>query len=511
MSGQPYVYLIVLFLMVGFFSYNQYLVNKGELSLVSQIIDFAGIAEYSKKEPSVEIIKKQSQVRLQNRLGELSKFHKEIQEKRIELIRKRREILTKIKEVNGRLEEEAATFAEIIDKEREAFLDEFPELEKFHKEIVEFKNISDEDLRIKKYQEIKDALLTSLAEKSVRARRSDVFTFEYNLATIEKIVVGQNENDVAYCGGFEECLDKYVKDIESYFKKVHIKNAERENAKLEELTDITSLLENEYDLLSENFESSEVYLQKNNQKIESELKDLSEQLVDITDREFGDLMDLYDELMEEQEMVLDNLKISLVRFKDAEERVNSIINNTIKLLTNTPGKDLDDLVKAGNAWNLERISLAKQLESNESILSQDIRDHWQGTQDMINDMLDTRNQIIELSNINAKDRRYSQTNRGSVNWRTSDPAKPDSSNVENQLKNNRSRNSINPREAIRARDSIKAREAISASSHIDMRPREVRSSISDSRNSDKYDRQFQKYQKFDSPKQQRRDARGLYR
>ena len=504
MSGQPYVYLIVLFLLVGFFSYNQYLVNKGELSLVSQIIDFAGIAEYSKKAPSVETIRKQSQVRLQNRLGELSKFHKEIQEKRAELIYKRREILKKIKEVNEHLEEEASTFAEIIDKEREAFLNEFPELEKFHKEIVEFKNINDQDLRIKKYQEIKEELLGSIAEKSVRTRRSDAVRLENNLTTIERIVVGQEENDVGYCGGFEECLNRYVKDIESYFKKVSSKNVERENAKLEELMDITNLLESEYDLLSENFESSEGYLQKNNQKIESELKDLSEQLVDITEGEFRDLMDLYEELREEQDMALSNLEISLVRFRDAEERVNSIMNNTINQLKEKYGRDFNDLVNVLNAWNIERSNLLGQLESNESILSQGIRGHWRGTQDMITEMVDSRNHIVELSNINT-----GGSNRGSANLRTS--IQSNSSNVDDQLRDARSRSSLKPRDAIRARDAIKAREPISASSHIDMRQRNSRSSISDSRVSDNYNRQFQKYQKMDAPKQQRRDARGLYR
>ncbi len=504
MAGQPYVYLIVLFLMVGFFSYNQYLINKGELSLVGQIIDFAGIADYSKKEPSVEIVRKQSQVRLQNKLGELKKFHKEIQEKRIELIRKRGEILKQIKEVNGHLQEEAATFAEIIEKEREAFLNEFPELDKFQKDIVEFKNISDQDLRAKKYQEIKEELLASIAEKSGRIRRADAVRLENNLSTIEKIAVGQEKNDIAYCGGFEECLNRYVTDIDSYFKEIFSKNIEREKAKLEELSEITDLLGNEYDLLIETFESSEGYLQENNQKIESELKDLSEQLVDITEGEFRDLMNLYAELKEEQDMVLENLEISLVRFKQAEERVETIINNAIEQLKKMYGKDFSDLVNARNAWNTERSNLLRQFESNEIVLSQDIKGHWQQTQDLINDMINSRNQIIELSNRNAKNSEYSQINGTSTNWRASDPVKSNLSSVDDQLKNNRSRNTISPRDAIRAR------EAISASSRINSRTNHIRSNISDSRISDNYNRQFQRYQKLDSPAQQRRDARGAY-
>jgi len=56
MWDKTFIFIIILFVFVGFFTYEKYLIDKGEVSLTGQLIDYVDTADFNDS-PSV-IIKK---------------------------------------------------------------------------------------------------------------------------------------------------------------------------------------------------------------------------------------------------------------------------------------------------------------------------------------------------------------------------------------------------------------------------------------------------------------------
>lgn len=377
---------MIFFILAGTVAYDRYLTEKGEVGPIGHLIDFAGLARY-KEEPRVrvKVISESFRLEMRSNLLRLSEKHRALQEKRNQLIRNREAVLGKMEHINGNLEKEAMEYANILNAEKKKFEKQFPEIMQLGQSLMKNYKEMDLDLRKEKYHQIRRELETLFDQMP---KEGAIQVIAEDLSGIEKII-NEEENVCEQYGsladiklqmgddiieqGLLACFGKKLEGIKSEFMEIASEVIQPPLLDTDEIINHMQSLRRELSILQENSTISEQYFQKGSEAMDETFKELVETLVEITEDDLADLMDIYEELWREQDLLFDNLEINRQRLYESHSRSKNRIKQLIKDLL------VYDFSKLRNAYKdfiAEYKKLFEGFETNEKKLYQVSRNHW---------------------------------------------------------------------------------------------------------------------------------------
>ncbi len=382
MADKTIMLLLVLFVAVGVAAYDRHAVQNGKLSPIGQLVDFAGLSKkaFQKENPDDLVVTKEMRTfkyQSGQRLARLQKKYKEIEDERVKLVENRQEILQNLMNMIQDTEDDAVQYARVINQEKKRFNQKFPKFDKWRKSLLDLQQETDPVLRDTKYQALKNELLSSLGE------RSDQSKLELTLENLQKVIDGREEDSIVMedCGDLEHCIEKNVDVIENNLNEI----GNLENDGIKDIVKLINTLKGEYQYQMDQSYVREVDFEKSHKKINSKLKSMVEQLVEVTANDLRDLIFLYQELDAEQRMLFEDMDAEQQYWKyqhkksmrKIKEKIVSLKKNFRPFSNQLREKNRDLEYKQKNMeqqaqYNLEnmRHSVEKRFESNHEFIGE---------------------------------------------------------------------------------------------------------------------------------------------
>ncbi len=343
MVDRLFIILMVVFALVGAFSFDQSMRKNGGVSPLGRIIDFAGLSKWRTDDTTRNTKRHDSfKLDLQSNLSRLQEKHKQIEEKRAQLIAHRKEILEKLMGVNGQVQGQAEYYKKVIDGERKKLKAQFPELEELGSSLVSVAKVTDEKLRAQRFQDIKGQIITSL-HKIVENPEKDTPRLMNILDKIEAIVGRSSNGQVEECGDIEVCLKQKVVEVETELNQYFDSLMQQPERDLGQLLELSQLLQQEYQSQVDEIQASEQKWKESDERVEGNMKKLVEQLVATTDSDMQDLMRLYRELNQEQEEMVKYLDLNRHALRGSYDRYSQQFKDVLRNLRSNPRLDLSSL------------------------------------------------------------------------------------------------------------------------------------------------------------------------
>ncbi|MBZ0165480.1 MAG: hypothetical protein K8I00_01645, partial [Candidatus Omnitrophica bacterium] len=150
MGDKTFLILLIVFVVIGVFTYDQYITEKTGESPISKVLDYGGFAQEGREgTPNKTTVSKYAtfQESAEFNLARLSKKMQEIQDQRDKLVHNRNVLLSQLIELKDKTLQEAELYAEEIRQEREEFLAYNKDLQELGKLMMETYSIN--NLRIR--------------------------------------------------------------------------------------------------------------------------------------------------------------------------------------------------------------------------------------------------------------------------------------------------------------------------------------------------------------------------
>jgi hypothetical protein len=377
MSDKFILILVVILLVSGLYTYDQYQVNQGEPSPIGQFIDYAGLAKYMdifEKQDTIEVETQVYQFDSKGKLERLIELQAQIREKRNELVAKRQDILKRIFALNHELKKETEVYIDLLDKEKDRILASLPKIQEYAGEITNAAFRQD-GLTQKRYFDAFKREIFNVFEGVTDDPRANVSYLFDKVDRVEKLMAGDEAALMDFCTDIRgteltksevtsRCIKKRMREIQEdihQYSKV-VKAPADDFAKMRETMD---LLEYELELLENNSEATENKLTQGADKVEEGLRYLVQELVEITDEEMHSFLRLYSQFQKEQEALLRNLANNHKRLISSQRRYHPRIKSLLNNLQQTSQFDFSDLLKKYEKLSAERESLMGDFIANE--------------------------------------------------------------------------------------------------------------------------------------------------
>ncbi len=421
MFDRTFIIILILFLLVGLYAYERFAIERGEVSPVGQLLDFAGLSKFLAKESLDPVTTHRTyQINLKDHLVRLREKHLLIEDQRNQLIYHRWDILKRLESLTEQFEEEAKIYEEVLRKEEKEFLDHFPQIESLGESLSETQKLKDQELREQRYQEIKSQLIELLAGMADNPQE-DLPRLNQILDQLQEVVTSADfKVNACENKSQEECLLENYDQLETEIKDYINRIVEGPQKDFEKILELTRVLTRELTILGENLEASELRLQEGNELMESELKVLTEELVQVSEEDLRKLMELYQELRLEQEILLDNLKINQQRIQESYQKTQHQFREIMDQLKNTPQIDFSQLSRSQDDFFGFSEGLINELEVNENQLSLIFQNHWSANKNFIEDFAqaidaDLRKLVEKREHLQEQNAEYTQRRLNSNN------------------------------------------------------------------------------------------------
>ena len=391
MGDKFIIMLLVLFIMVGIFTYDRYLVSKGEDSPLAELLDYAGLSKYLDLSPKEGKTKISS---FKEDLNRLAQKHHEIENKRTELIEKRNAILVQLKDINNHVVEEGRKYAAMIDQDRKEFMEQFPHIETLGRRILKTQEEADPQKRQEEYLAIKQELLEIL-EDDFENPIQDIPELNQFLSMSEKFVKGAS---IPECDDSQVCLERQFNKLEYRLTTVFKNMVDRPEKDIKEFLKLTKRLNREYQLMEDNSISTEDQLQRINSNYDSKFQELTRQLVQVTDDELQNLLRLYKELWQEQKILLDNLDLNRQRLYQSHESINRDAQAIMQRLKRFSRHDPQQLIMEYNRIQMQRNDMLQRFDTNEINIRGHINNQWQENKKFFSNYINSNTQAFIQNN-----------------------------------------------------------------------------------------------------------------
>lgn len=343
MSDRMLIVLLIVFVMIGVFSYDQYVQSTGKISPVAQFLDYAKLRKFEDWRKSKTTTQKREvyHYQVESNLNRLNVKFTEIKESRENYLLQRREILDKLEKFLIDYREEGKKFAEVIGVERSHILENYPNLNQLKLKIAALANISDPIARGREFLNIKSGFMQQL-KAVVSDPQEDIPRISAIFDLIEQIISAEPAQLIKYCkGSVESCLTEDAKLIEdelNYMVKRIVEWPERDFKRIDEL--MYELI-HEYRIMSMNEQATESNLSDTDKKIQSNFKQLVEDLIQIDEEHVLKISKLYGELRAEQEEFLLNLYLNRRRLYEKHRDAINEFRGIVDDLAENPQMDFE--------------------------------------------------------------------------------------------------------------------------------------------------------------------------
>ncbi len=390
---------MIILLVSGIYTYDQYKVGQGEPSPIGKFIDYAGLAKYidmAKREKKVETATEYFHFNSKESLEKLLYLQSQLREKRKELIAQRKAILQKLYDINNQTLRETNVYIGLLEKERDRILRSLPQIKAYGKSLAssfENRNV----LQTEQYfKAVKEEVMNVFKEVTDNPEQN-IPSVVNTLNGLEKIIHQTEGSLQDYCADISSkdlsteavvsrCIKKRVLDLQediNMYAKV-IKGPEDSFNKIKELTGV---LDYEVQLLKTNSEATESRLQKGSEDVSEGLRYLVQELVEITDQEMHNFLELYSAFQKEQEALLNNLASNHRRFISSYKMNDPRIQRILEALNTTSRFDFSSILNKYRQWQEERESLMKQFTENERDLFISTNTRRKGNREFVTNLL----------------------------------------------------------------------------------------------------------------------------
>jgi len=382
-GDRTFIVLLILFVMVGVYSYDRYLVEEGELSPVAQLIDFAGLADLiSLPDSKITITHETFRFNAQSNLKRLQEKHNDILAQRNKLIKNRTNILNQLIAIGNNYTDEAEMYANMIKNEGDKLMNVYPDLKQIKDDLFSAKDIEDPIIKLNTYNEIKQRLF-DFAATIVNDPEFDLSRLGSILENIEQILIEEDEAFMEECGTFAQCIEENLDDLEEELSILIAGIVERPGRDLGKLSLLTKQFEEEYKIYQERFDQQGIELEHSDDFIEGEFRALVKQLLLITDNDLEDLKKLFIKLENEKRIYMEDLALSQRQFKDKVSQFTDDLKRSA-LNSNVARRFNYNRFNSVSAYFLEdRIALAQKGASLEKDLLMLMNDRWFASADFL--------------------------------------------------------------------------------------------------------------------------------
>jgi hypothetical protein len=333
MGDRVFLLLIGIFVLTAVFAYDRIVTQRGEIGPVARLMDYAGLSKsvqngQEQGESSVSHHEVQSQIR--NNMVNLQEAYHQIDSQREALIHDRQAILQRLLEINDQIMREAQVYTRVLEEESHALRSRFPGLEELVQMIIQTRRLEDPQLREEHLAAIKQKLLDFSSEAAGDYPLKDVSGSREIIEKIEKYVLARDELAEDLCASGNGCLAEALDDIEKEIDRVARDTLVRSQKNSEELIQLTETLKKEYAGLADNMRASDDRYDTTNQSVESELQSLTQALVEITQDDLQKLMTLYQALVREHRVLMENLDLHHQRVELIQQKANQRLEDILR-------------------------------------------------------------------------------------------------------------------------------------------------------------------------------------
>ena len=363
---------LIIFVLTGIYSYDQYAKKHGGISPVRKIVDLAGLGRYNEPEVSSSTVTHQTiHYNLKDSLARLKEKYHEIENQKIKLIQEHKTILKKIIENNNQVEVYANELAKILNEERQEFIQRYPQLRHYSEEVRKIKEEPNPHLRRQKFEALEKQYIQALKSLSATLNLpAENISYEdtNGMASPQRqkmtVIIDQ-------CADVEACLGEKIDEMNGTLTREADRLIIRPHEEVHKVMGSAQKLRSDYLTTIENYETEEHRLTKKDQEVRNKLNTMVEQLTQITDMDLKDLMSLYLEFEEEQKIFLEQLKLNQeivkerqAQFREQSSRMLENISQISHLKVIPLALALEDVTRQQDYWaNEVSISEARLREA----------------------------------------------------------------------------------------------------------------------------------------------------
>ena len=363
MGDKAFILLLILFVIAGVLSYDKYVTEKGEISIVAQFLDFAGLSKYLDWKGTTTIVTKKSfQYNMEENLERLKRFYQTILQQRTELVDNHNEILKQLIEMNWQIKEEAKIAYENLTLEERQFLERFPELITLGSDIMEVRNVTDPALCLQMYESIKQQMIEQFLEVSTVPKEE----LEKTFAKLDEIVCQEDTIAFLHCDNIPplECIRKRIKQLKMALLYLLDDSFQDPASVLTKLDNIAEMLQEEYLFAVEVTQHTEEDVTLSDDYVGSRFKDLIRQMVEGTEEDLVDLVIIHEEMEYDHRFILDQIKRENEEWERENQRLLQMQDKIIQQLINLDDPRFHRLLSTYNVLRSSRINLMEKLQEN---------------------------------------------------------------------------------------------------------------------------------------------------
>ena len=402
MFDRALIIVLILFLTVGAYSYEKYCQERGDVGPVARLIDFAKFGKTSDVFHS-SFSHKVFKYNARATLAMLREKHNSLESQRVQLVLNRRELLSQLDKISDEIVNEALGYAHRIDEDREQYLDRFPEIAEIGQNIIQTTGISNPREREERYQVIRTRLEDILQELG-QSQAENRVRFNQILDEMDHIV-NQEEAFLSSCPDWGDCVNERLRRLRGEARALSEEILGDAQKDIKVLAKMTEELREQYKALGENLEVNDEQIEANNELMAGKLKLLAEHLVSVTETDLKSVMDAYEDLETQQEILLENLDLHQARVRQTQEDNNRRSEEIMANLKQVPRIDFSKLETVTRSAGTERSEVFFKFEENEVKLKRIVRDRLSDNGNLLVEM--ARNAPIDGSKL-MEDRKYAE-------------------------------------------------------------------------------------------------------
>lgn len=361
MGDKTLLVLLIIFIVIGVFTYDQYITEKTGESPISRLLDYGGLGGNEEDiDPNKTTVSKYAtfedgaQFHLAQLINKLSEF----KEQRQKLLQERNAIITQLISLEDKALKVADSFSEEIKKEREEFSTYKPELDQLGQMLTETYNVNNLMIREKNYERIKEKIFSLNGNKDWGVSQKDISELVdfINQTFVQKRLIPINN-----CQTDEECLEANVKQAQVFLNEVLIDFQQELTPRF---VNAVKIVQKTRGVDSEQIISGDVnetFVEQQDEYFRGQYKDLVQKLVKITPKDLNDLIQLHQELQIEERTILGNIQATSQRLSQRVEEEQKQINELIEKLDKKKLEEFNDFFAVLEENKLEKKTYYDQL------------------------------------------------------------------------------------------------------------------------------------------------------
>lgn len=345
MGDKTFLILLIVFVVIGVFTYDQYITEKTGESPISKVLDYGGLAQEGREgTPTRTTVSKFAtfQESADYNLARLSKKLQEIQEQREKLVHNRNMLLSQLIELKDLALQEAELYAEEIRQEREEFLAYNKDLQELGEMMMNTYKVNNLRLRQENMDQIETKIAALNGGQEWGVAKNDINEL---LDYVNSTVIQKNLVPLAGCETTEQCLESNVQRAQLFLNEVLIDFQQEVEPRFVNAVKIKQKGRRDINEQMLDSDSNETYVLEQDEYRQGQYRELVQKMIKVTSRDLNNLIQLYQELELEQKQVLASIESNSERLLQQHKNEHAQMKALIERIDKQKLTDFDSFFK----------------------------------------------------------------------------------------------------------------------------------------------------------------------